>query len=76
MDGKTDAHIELRGMCPREVVDVLDAVSVAKGLTRTDLVNRILLDWAKRKHHEAMLVHRVTRGNPPAADGPWKATES
>lgn len=76
MDGRADTHLELRGMCPREVVDVLDAVSASKRMTRTELVNRILSDWAVRKHHEAMLVHRVTRGNPPVQDASWKATES
>ena len=76
MDAKADTHLELRGMCPREVIDVLDAVSTAKRITRTELVNHILAEWAGRKHHEAMLIHRVTRGNPPLADATWKATES
>ena len=76
MDAPRDNVVELRGMLSREVVDVLDAVSSAKRMTRIELVNRILADWAGRKHHEAMLVHRVTRGNPPLADATWKATES
>lgn len=76
MDGRSDTQVELRGMLPREVIDVIDAVSTAKRMTRIELVHRILADWAGRKHHEAMLVHRVTRGNPPASDAAWKATET
>ena len=76
MDSRTDNTVELRGMLPREVIDVIDAVSSAKRMTRIELVHRILADWAGRKHHEAMLVHRVTRGNPPPTDNTWKATET
>jgi hypothetical protein len=76
MDAKADNQVELRGMLPREVVDVIDAVSAAKRMTRIELVHRILADWAARKHHEAMLVHRVTRGNPPGADSTWREPET
>jgi hypothetical protein len=76
MEAPRDNHVELRGMLPRDVVDVLDAVSAAKRMTRIELVARILASWAGAKHHEAMLVHRVTRGNPPAADPAWKPTET
>lgn len=59
---------ELRQQAPRLVIDVLDAVSQARGLTRTDLVNELLGEWAARQLHEASLIHRVTRGNPDVAD--------
>ncbi len=52
---------ELRGPCPRAVVDVLDAVSQARRITRTELVNLILMKWADDKLHEAELIQRVTR---------------
>jgi hypothetical protein len=76
MDVPRDNQVELRGMVPRDVVDVLDAVSTAKRMSRIELVSRILASWAGQKHHEAMLVHRVTRGNPPTAEPVWKPTES
>jgi hypothetical protein len=76
MDAKSDTQVELRGMLPRDVVDVLDAVSAAKRMTRIELVARILNDWAVRKHHEASLVHRVCGGNPPGAEGQWRSTET
>ena len=66
-----DLSVELRGMCPREVVDVLDAVSQAKRISRMELVNRILGEWRDQKVHESSLIHRVTRshGNVMELDG-------
>ena len=56
--------VELRGPCPKEVVDIIDAVAHAKRLDRTSMVNRILAEWAEQKALEAQCIHRVTRGNP------------
>lgn len=63
--------VELRGMCPREVIDVLDAVSQAKRISRMELVNRILGEWRDQKVHESSLIHRITRsnGSPAESDG-------
>lgn len=58
------SRVELRGECPRYVVDVLDAVSCANDRTRTDLVNEILGEWADRKIHESTLINRVAGNNP------------
>ena len=58
-----DSLVELRGTCPRDVVDVLDAVSQAKRVTRMELVNTILRGWAVAKLHEAQTVSRVTRNS-------------
>jgi hypothetical protein len=59
---------ELRTECPLEVVDVLDAVSLAQRLTRGQLVVRILTDWAEQRHREAILIGRLSRGNPAPPD--------
>lgn len=56
--------VELRGPCPKDIVDVIDAVAHAKRLDRTSMVNRILAEWAEAKLLEAQSIHRVTRGNP------------
>ena len=56
--------VELRGPCPRETVDILDAVSCARVMTRTDLVNEILAEWAVKQVHVATLVYRAAHGNP------------
>lgn len=59
---------ELRTECPLEVVDVLDAVSLAQRLTRGQLVVRILSEWAEQRHREAILIARLSRGNPPGTE--------
>lgn len=64
----TSGAVELRGDCPRLTVDVLDAVSNARRISRTELVNEILGDWSKQQLTEASLLLRVTRGNPDAAE--------
>lgn len=52
--------VELRGHAPRELVDVLDAVSAARRMTRTELVNEVLAAWAADKRREAEAIFRVT----------------
>lgn len=65
-----EAHVvELRGECPRQTVNVLDAVSMASNRTRTSLVNEILGEWAAKKIHESNLVNRVLVGNPTHSAG-------
>jgi hypothetical protein len=60
--------VELRGDCPRITVDILDAVSNARRISRTELVNQILGEWARQQLMESSLIQRVTRGNPEAAE--------
>jgi hypothetical protein len=63
-----DDDVELRGMCPRRVVDVLDAVSNARRITRTELVNAVLSEWADARIHESSLIHRIVGLNPSLRD--------
>lgn len=63
--GGTSQTAELRGECPRTILNVLDAVSMARDKTRTALVNEILGHWARTVMHESSLVQRLTEGNPP-----------
>ena len=62
---------ELRWESDRFVVDMLDAVSGARSMSRTSLAERVLMDWALRQFREANAIQRVTRGNPlpPEAAG-------
>lgn len=55
---------ELRGPCPKDIVDVIDAVAHAKRIDRTSMVNRILAEWAEQRAYESQCIERVTRGNP------------
>lgn len=65
----TDSNTtELRGECPKQTINVLDAVSMARDLTRTALVNEILGEWAAKKLHESILIQRITGGNPTGAE--------
>jgi len=64
--------VELRGPCPKDTVDAIDAVAHAKRLDRTSMVNRILAEWAEQKSYESQCIQRVKRGNPDARN----ATES
>ncbi|MEN9420201.1 MAG: hypothetical protein RI988_3822 [Pseudomonadota bacterium] len=59
---------ELRTQCPDEIVSILDAVSLAQGLDRGQLVVRILKEWAEQRHREAIVIARVMRGNPTEPD--------
>lgn len=56
-------------MVPIEVVAVLDAACINKGIKdRTKLVNTILLEWARRELHAANVLVSATRGNPALSD--------
>ena len=70
-----DNQVELRGNCPREVVDVVDGWSQAKGMTRTAAVNLILRDWAVQKLHEHSVFSRVVKGNPLLSDSSGRLAE-
>ncbi len=66
---RSGGTVELRGECPREIINVLDAVSMARDITRTALVNEILGEFTKKKLHESSLVLRLAGGNPSASEG-------
>lgn len=68
---KQDDEVEVRLMVPRPVVDVLDASSLARSLSRTTLVLRVLTLWAANKHREASLVAKASRVDPPGPDTEW-----
>ena len=70
-----ETQVELRGNCPREVVDVVDGWSQAKGMTRSAAVNLILREWALKKLHEHSVFGRVVKGNPLMSDANGKAAE-
>lgn len=64
--------VELRGECPREIVDVLDAISMARHYpSRNTLVVEILRAWADKVLHENSVVSAVMRRKPstPEAAG-------
>lgn len=64
------ATVELRQQIAKDIIDTLDAVSLARELERYELVEEILGKWAAAKRHEASVVSRVMRCN---GDGPETA---
>lgn len=67
MDAPRDS-VELRTEIPSEVAETLDAESLADGITRGQLVNRLLHDWHSRRRHAHTLLARVARRTPGAPD--------
>jgi hypothetical protein len=59
---------ELRQDIDVEILNVLDAVSLARDMTRAELVNEVLGTYTQQRVLESTLIERVTRGNPHAAD--------
>lgn len=58
----SDIHkVELRGEIDRQIIDVLDAVSKAKRISRMEMVAIVLDQWAKDKVHESNLIQSLTR---------------
>ena len=60
--------VELRVQVDKAVMDVLDACSIARGIDRISLVEKVLSDWAARKVSEASVLQRIARGNPAVMD--------
>jgi hypothetical protein len=71
-----DDTIELRMQTPKLVIDVLDAVSTARRISRAEMANRVLEKWARSVIHELSLVERVTRGNPSVPANSWQDTDT
>lgn len=59
---------ELRQDVDCEVLNVLDAVSLARDITRAELVGEILGKYAQQRLREFTLLERITRGNPVRAE--------
>lgn len=72
---EADPLVELRGQMPRSIISVIDAVAIAKRKNRMDIVNRVMLIWAKEQLHVANVVGNTTRGNPPLPETDWGRLE-
>jgi 16S rRNA C1402 (ribose-2'-O) methylase RsmI len=66
---------ELRVNSPRYVLAVVDSVAISetkasgKMVSRTDIVNRILSQFAQNKIDEASLINKALSENPTLLDG-------
>lgn len=59
---------ELRCLVVKDLLDIYDAMSIARGLERYELVTQVLAKQADQWAHEATVVHRVLRGNPTLSE--------
>lgn len=59
-------------MAPKRVVDVLDAVSVARRMSRIQLAIEVLSHWADEQVHIASVIQAVTGGNGSGTDAAGK----
>lgn len=59
---------ELRFEVEREVADVLDAVSVSRGMDRNKLLIEIVHKFVDERLHETKCINRVSRGNPTLSE--------
>lgn len=64
---------ELRGECPRWIVDVLDAVVMARGgqsanVHRSTVWVEVMAAWAEKKVHEASLIQRLAAVHPTGSE--------
>lgn len=60
--------VELRGLCPLELAQALDAIAMAKGLDRNAFVVHVLTSEVRRYLAEANVALRALRGNPLLAE--------
>lgn len=60
--------VELRGLCPLELAQALDAIAMAKGLDRNSYVVHVLSFEVRRYLPEANVALRALRGNPLLAE--------
>jgi hypothetical protein len=66
--GGSKDTVELRGDIPRELADVLDAVSIAEGRSRVQQVIVVISEWAERQRRIATVLHQITKRNPARPD--------
>lgn len=56
--------VELRGLCPSDLAQALDALAHADGMDRNTYVVSVLDRHVRAEAHKTMLRHRMLRGNP------------
>lgn len=71
-DTKNDEPmVELRFDVPRAVFDVVDAVRIARRLTKDAVGRMIVTEWAREQTHIAKLLGNVTRGKVIEPPSQW-----
>jgi len=60
--------VELRGLCPMELAQAMDAIAMAKGIDRNAYVVHVLTSEVQRYLAEASLALKVLQGNALLAE--------
>lgn len=66
---------ELRGLCPVELAQALDALAMADGMDRNSYVVQVLDSHVKKEAGKASLLYRVLRGNTYLAEADRRGSE-
>lgn len=75
MSKHANQSVELRGCYDHDLMAALDMIAMAKRMTRSDLVGRVLRMYVAQKQHEASMVVKSPRINPAAPDSQWNPPE-
>jgi len=55
---------ELRGLCPAELAQALDAIAMSEGMDRNTYVIHVLDAKVREVAHKQMMLARTLKGNP------------
>lgn len=67
--------VELRGLCPADLAQALDALAHADGVDRNHYVNTVLEKHVRQEAHKTMVRHRMLRGNAYMTEAAGGAAE-
>ena len=59
---------ELRGQCPTELAQALDAIAMSEGMDRNTYVVKVLDEKVRQVAHKQMMLARTLKGNPYLSD--------
>ena len=60
---------ELRGLCPSELAQALDAIAMSEGMDRNTYVVKVLDAEVRKVAHKQMMLARTLKGNPYLGEG-------
>ena len=60
---------ELRGLCPTELAQALDAIAMSEGMDRNTYVVKVLDAEVRKVAHKQMMLARTLKGNPYLSEG-------
>lgn len=60
--------MEVRPLVPAEIVAVIDAICIERGIDRTRLVNEWLRERAIAEHRKASVIVKLAGANPPLGE--------